>query len=149
MLAKRIACTRINFAKGRYEYECGVKPDSSPQLAGKHKAPAGPRQVVLRSAIGLAVAGCTVQTRPIPPFGFEAIAVQAAPGSSDQARRHRLQEAKMPLLKRKPHLLLPTPDSIKPSEEVWLLELTGEVFRDYEAYLTRLHAYRAKQWQCK
>lgn len=55
----------------------------------------------------------------------------------------------MPLLKRKPHLLLPTPDGIKPSEEVWLLELTGEVFRDYEAYLTRLHAYRAKQWQCK
>jgi bromodomain adjacent to zinc finger domain protein 1A len=55
----------------------------------------------------------------------------------------------MPLLKRKPHELVPAPRDIQAKESLFVVRLTGEIFRDYELYLKQVHAYRTKQWTCK
>ncbi|KAG1656571.1 hypothetical protein FOA52_009059 [Chlamydomonas sp. UWO 241] len=54
----------------------------------------------------------------------------------------------MPLLRRQPHVTCPNPKDLTNDERVWSMQLTGEVFRDYELYTKQLAAYRAKQWQC-
>ncbi|GAX84054.1 hypothetical protein CEUSTIGMA_g11478.t1 [Chlamydomonas eustigma] len=55
----------------------------------------------------------------------------------------------MPLLKRKEWTLNPSPIDLKASDEVFIVRFTGEVFCDYDSYLTAMHKYMSKQWQCK
>ncbi|XP_057972187.1 uncharacterized protein LOC131160480 isoform X3 [Malania oleifera] len=55
----------------------------------------------------------------------------------------------MPLLKRKPFALLEPPEDLKPSELVYQVRFTKEIFRDYNEYLNRINLYRQRVWTCK
>ena len=55
----------------------------------------------------------------------------------------------MPTLKRREWAPCPLPEGLKPTDEVFVVRLTGEVFRDYKTYLERMTEYRAEQWACK
>lgn len=54
----------------------------------------------------------------------------------------------MPLLKKMPFALVATPEDLKPHEEVWQIRFTGEIFRDYSEYLSRLNLFRQRMWTC-
>lgn len=54
----------------------------------------------------------------------------------------------MPLLKKMPFALVASPEDLKPHEEVWQIRFTGEIFRDYSEYLTRLNLCRQRMWTC-
>jgi hypothetical protein len=55
----------------------------------------------------------------------------------------------MPLLKRREWMKITSPTDMKASDEVFVVRFTGEVFRDYDSYLTAMHKYMSRQWQCK
>ncbi|XP_066345772.1 uncharacterized protein [Miscanthus floridulus] len=55
----------------------------------------------------------------------------------------------MPLLKRTPFSLLEPPKDLDPNEKVFQVELTQDIFRDYQEYLNRLDLYRQNVWTCK
>ena len=55
----------------------------------------------------------------------------------------------MPLLKRREWAPCPPPEGLKPDEEVYFIQSSGEIVRDYKAYLERMSEYRSKQWSCK
>ncbi|KAL6520010.1 hypothetical protein OROHE_017153 [Orobanche hederae] len=55
----------------------------------------------------------------------------------------------MPLYKRKPIALVEKPDDLNPTELVFQIRFTKEVFRDYKEYLKRINLYRKRVWTCK
>lgn len=55
----------------------------------------------------------------------------------------------MPTLKRREWVPCPPPEDLKPTEEVFVVRLTGEVLRDYKSYVEKMTEYRAEQWACK
>uniref|UniRef100_J3LY46 DDT domain-containing protein n=1 Tax=Oryza brachyantha TaxID=4533 RepID=J3LY46_ORYBR len=55
----------------------------------------------------------------------------------------------MPLLKRRPFLLLDPPKDLNPYEKVFQVRFTKEIFRDYHKYLNRVNLYRERVWTCK
>ncbi|OEL18747.1 hypothetical protein BAE44_0020233 [Dichanthelium oligosanthes] len=55
----------------------------------------------------------------------------------------------MPLLKRTTFSLLEPPENLDPSEKVFQIRFTKEMFRDYQEYLNRLNLYRQKVWTCE
>ncbi|QCE15073.1 hypothetical protein DEO72_LG11g2081 [Vigna unguiculata] len=55
----------------------------------------------------------------------------------------------MPLLRRKPFALVEPPIDLEPSESLFQIRFTKEVFRDYNDYLNRLNQYRKRVWTCK
>ncbi|KAA3464431.1 DDT domain-containing protein isoform X2 [Gossypium australe] len=69
---------------------------------------------------------------------------------------HLSEEAiwKMPLFKRKPFDLAKPPEDLEPSELVYQVRFTKEIFRDYQypklkEYLNRINLYRQRVWMCK
>ncbi|KHG28100.1 DDT domain-containing [Gossypium arboreum] len=55
----------------------------------------------------------------------------------------------MPLFKRKPFDLAKPPEDLEPSELVYQVRFTKEIFRDYQEYLNRINLYRQRVWMCK
>lgn len=55
----------------------------------------------------------------------------------------------MVFYKRKPVKLLPDPKGLDDNTEVWVMEETGEVFVDYEAYLNRRDYYLQSSFTCE
>uniref|UniRef100_A0A0E0KQX9 DDT domain-containing protein n=1 Tax=Oryza punctata TaxID=4537 RepID=A0A0E0KQX9_ORYPU len=55
----------------------------------------------------------------------------------------------MPLLKRRPFLLLDPPKDLNPDEKVFQVRFTNEIFQDYQEYLNRVNLYRERVWTCK
>lgn len=55
----------------------------------------------------------------------------------------------MPLLKRKPFSLAEPPKDLVPSELVYQVRFTKEIFQDYQEYLNRINLYRRRVWVCK
>ncbi|KAL6551902.1 hypothetical protein OROGR_008056 [Orobanche gracilis] len=55
----------------------------------------------------------------------------------------------MPLYKRKPIALVEKPDDLNPTELVFQIRFTKEIFRDYKEYLKRINLYRKRVWTCK
>ncbi|XP_017255466.1 uncharacterized protein LOC108225159 isoform X1 [Daucus carota subsp. sativus] len=55
----------------------------------------------------------------------------------------------MPLYKRKPYPLVENPTDLSSDELVFQVRYTGEVFRDYTEYASRIHLYRNRVWTCK
>lgn len=64
---------------------------------------------------------------------------------------HLSEEAvwKMPLFKRKPFDLAKPPEDLEPSDLVYQVRFTKEIFRDYQEYLNRINLYRQRVWMCK
>ncbi|KAG9894058.1 hypothetical protein KCV05_g17723, partial [Aureobasidium melanogenum] len=50
------------------------------------------------------------------------------------------------LYKRKPVTMLPAPAKIDNNTEVWVMPKSGEVFADYESYLSRFEFYNRKKF---
>ncbi|KAK9011880.1 hypothetical protein V6N11_039955 [Hibiscus sabdariffa] len=71
-------------------------------------------------------------------------------GSQPQGRA-ALEEAvwKMPLFKRTPFGLAKPPEDLEPSELVYRVRFTKEIFRDYQEYLNQINLYRERIWMCK
>ncbi|GMI67774.1 DDT-WAC PROTEIN1 [Hibiscus trionum] len=55
----------------------------------------------------------------------------------------------MPLFKRTPFGLAKPPEDLEPSELVYRVRFTKEIFRDYQEYLNRINLYRERVWMCK
>ncbi|MBA0781301.1 hypothetical protein Gotri_002238 [Gossypium trilobum] len=60
----------------------------------------------------------------------------------------------MPLFKRKPFDLAKPPEDLEPSDLVYQVRFTKEIFRDYQypklkEYLNRINLYRQRVWMCK
>ncbi|KAL2653139.1 hypothetical protein R1flu_021267 [Riccia fluitans] len=55
----------------------------------------------------------------------------------------------MPLLKRKPYTVKPSPRDLRPDELVFQVRFTKEIFRDYNEYLKQVSLYRKRLWTCK
>ncbi|XP_061374436.1 uncharacterized protein LOC133316671 [Gastrolobium bilobum] len=55
----------------------------------------------------------------------------------------------MPLLRRKPFALAEPPKDLEPTETVYQIRFTKEIFRDYHEYLNRINLYRQRVWMCK
>ena len=54
----------------------------------------------------------------------------------------------MPLLRKQPFVSCPPPQGIKPEDEVFYCETTGEVFTDYEAFFERTILCNSLVWSC-
>ncbi|XP_057770137.1 LOW QUALITY PROTEIN: uncharacterized protein LOC130989969 [Salvia miltiorrhiza] len=55
----------------------------------------------------------------------------------------------MPLLKRRPFILIEKPEDLNPNELVFQIRFTKEIFRSYNEYLKRINLYRKSVWTCK
>ena len=54
----------------------------------------------------------------------------------------------MPLLRKQPFEKTTTPANIKPEDEVFYCEATGEVFTDYEQFFERTILCNSLVWSC-
>lgn len=55
----------------------------------------------------------------------------------------------MPTSDRKEWVPAALPPDLKPDEDVFVVSLTGEVFRHYKDYVRTMDEYRSHQWACK
>lgn len=55
----------------------------------------------------------------------------------------------MPLYKKQVVEKVPMPQAVHPESEVFVISFTGEVFRSYETYISRLLFYKRRIWTCE
>ncbi|KAK4791044.1 hypothetical protein SAY86_031457 [Trapa natans] len=55
----------------------------------------------------------------------------------------------MPLYKRKPISLAELPKTLEPTDLVYQIRFTKEIFHDYQDYVNRINLYRQRLWSCK
>ena len=55
----------------------------------------------------------------------------------------------MPTIKRREWVSAPLPPDIKPDDDVFVVKLTGEVFKHYKDYNAQMSEYRSRHWACK